>query len=586
MDLRAKMIRRLDEEVVQRIAAGEILQRPVNALKEMLENAIDAGATQITVTLQEGGLRLLQIIDNGHGIMKDDFQLLCERYATSKLNRFEDLWSMRTFGFRGEALSSISQVSRLTCISRRAEEDLGWQGEYREGRLQGELRPCASQPGTTFIIRDLFYNLPLRREALRTNEEQLRCIEMVQRYALQFAGRISLQMRRAQDKVDVNLPAGVSRKEAAKLLFAREDLTPFTVSHTLVNGEGLLSPIHAHRQTSPCFILFINGRLVEQGRLRRVIQQEYGRVLPRGNYGWTFLSLLLDPAHIDVNVHPTKEEVVMLHEESVVEACLIAVRKAMNTESMNLTAPTPTPVFTSPSSPAAPKTLAVTPIRKPHQLLHSSPSTQTLHQVTKRPRVETSNLQLDSVREMLTEWRATGDAHLTEAMRQSIFVGMLDQTRVLLQWETRLLMVEWLPLIREMVAQRILHQFGQFKPTERHEVAIPTCLLSHSEMLTEYFGIRLETSAIWLPSVIPNSTFEINLLLEHFEKGVNWSEERECFEGVISAICSSLIFTPSQEWLGSVWHPAIRDPKIFYSCTEACSQLATTHQLYRVFERC
>ncbi|CCW62587.1 unnamed protein product [Phytomonas sp. EM1] len=185
-------IQRLSTEVINRIAAGEVVQRPSAALKELIENSLDAGCTCIQVVAQEGGLDVLQVSDDGHGIPYEDLPLLCERYATSKLRRFEDLQRISSFGFRGEALAALSFVSRVTATTRprrgapRGDASLAWRGRYIDGRLTGSPEPCAGNHGTTIRAEKMFYNTAIRRAALRPVEEWSRLVDVVSRYALAF----------------------------------------------------------------------------------------------------------------------------------------------------------------------------------------------------------------------------------------------------------------------------------------------------------------------------------------------------------------------------------------------------------------
>lgn len=182
----SRRIYSLDPEVVNRIAAGEVLQRPANAVKELIENSMDAGASSIQVFVKEGGLKLLQITDNGHGIEKEDFLLLCKRFSTSKLEKFEDLYSLESFGFRGEALASISFASKLTITSRTKGMAHAMKATFVDGQMTLEgSKVCAGNIGTMIQVEDLFYNAPLRRKAMKSaNEEYSMILDVVQKYAL------------------------------------------------------------------------------------------------------------------------------------------------------------------------------------------------------------------------------------------------------------------------------------------------------------------------------------------------------------------------------------------------------------------
>lgn len=183
-------IRKLDEDVVNKIAAGEVIQRPANAIKEMLENSLDAGSSFVQVSVKAGGLKLIQIQDNGCGIQKDDMPLLCERFTTSKLEKFEDLSNISTYGFRGEALASITHVAHVTVTTRTANSKCAYKATYRDGKIVAanpgqlaEARPCAGNQGTLISVEDLFYNMPSRKKALKSpSEEYSRIADVINKY--------------------------------------------------------------------------------------------------------------------------------------------------------------------------------------------------------------------------------------------------------------------------------------------------------------------------------------------------------------------------------------------------------------------
>lgn len=177
---RDNIIRKLDETVVNRIAAGEVIQRPANALKELLENSLDAGATSISVLAGHGGLRLLQITDNGSGIRSQDLKIVCERFTTSKLREFNDLTSIQTFGFRGEALASVSHVAKLTILTKTKDSPCGYKSSYCDGKpVEAKPKPCAANQGTQITVEDLFYNVPTRLRVLKSPSDEFNRISDV-----------------------------------------------------------------------------------------------------------------------------------------------------------------------------------------------------------------------------------------------------------------------------------------------------------------------------------------------------------------------------------------------------------------------
>lgn len=343
---RYRPIKRLDESVVNRIAAGEIIHRPANALKELIENSLDAGATLIRVTLREGGIKMLQIHDNGSGIQPSDLPLLCERFATSKLRDFGDLESMSTFGFRGEALASISYVTAsMNVISKTRHQNCASKAYYANGSLtppkpgqSSEPRQCAGTDGTIITAEDLFYNVPQRRRALRSPaDEYNRALDVVSKYAVHYGGKgVGFVCKKASSNApDLNTPSSPTSTtlDTIRILHgnavARElvELTDVADETLGFECKGWISGANwsSKRTTLLCFI---NNRLVDCPLLKGSIEALYATLLPKGGHPWIYLSITINPANVDVNVHPTKKEVHFLNEEEIVEhICLAAQNK-------------------------------------------------------------------------------------------------------------------------------------------------------------------------------------------------------------------------------------------------------------------
>ena len=317
-------IRKLDEVVVNRIAAGEVIQRPANAIKELLENSIDAGSRSITVTAKGGGLKMLQIQDNGTGIRKDDLGIVAERFTTSKLREFSDLSSIATFGFRGEALASISHVAHLTILTKTKETPCGFKSSYRDSQMISGPSPVAANQGTTITVEDLFYNVPNRRAALRSaSEEHNKIADVVTKYAIHNSGVGFVLKKQGEAVVELKTLSSNSVVENIKTVYgptvARE-LIEFELEDTKLKFEcrGRISNVN-YNVKKMIFLLFINNRLVDCSALKKALEQVYASYLPKGSFPFVYMSLKIAPQNLDVNVHPTKHEVFFLHQDAIIE---------------------------------------------------------------------------------------------------------------------------------------------------------------------------------------------------------------------------------------------------------------------------
>ncbi|XP_029796288.1 DNA mismatch repair protein Mlh1 isoform X3 [Suricata suricatta] len=324
MSLVAGVIRRLDETVVNRIAAGEVIQRPANAIKEMIENCLDAESTSIQVVVKEGGLKLIQIQDNGTGIRKEDLDIVCERFTTSKLQSFEDLASISTYGFRGEALASISHVAHVTITTKTADAKCAYRASYSDGKLKAPPKPCAGNQGTQITVEDLFYNISTRRKALKNpSEEYGKILEVVGRYSIHNSGIGFSVKKHGETVADVRTLPSATTVDNIRSIFgnavSRELIEVGCEDKTLAfKMNGYIS--NANYSVKKCiFLLFINHRLVESTSLRKAIETVYAAYLPKNAHPFLYLSLEISPQNVDVNVHPTKHEVHFLHEDSILE---------------------------------------------------------------------------------------------------------------------------------------------------------------------------------------------------------------------------------------------------------------------------
>ncbi|TGO50534.1 hypothetical protein BCON_0181g00010 [Botryotinia convoluta] len=326
-----RRIKALDPDVVNKIAAGEIIVAPVHALKELIENAVDAGSTSLEVLVKDGGLKLLQITDNGHGINKEDMAILCERFTTSKLKQFEDLTSIGTYGFRGEALASISHIAHLTVTTRTKDSNCAFRAHYDSGRLipakpgQGsDPKPIAGRPGTQITVEDLFYNVPTRRRAFRSaSEEYNKILDIVGRYAIHCKGVAFSCKKHGEASTTISTQMASSTVDRIRQIHGSgvaNELIEFNSADPQwgFTAQGWTTNANYHVKKTT-LLLFINHRSVESTAIKRAIEQTYSAFLPKGGHPFTYLNLEIEPHRLDVNVHPTKREVNFLNEEEIIE---------------------------------------------------------------------------------------------------------------------------------------------------------------------------------------------------------------------------------------------------------------------------
>ncbi len=323
------IIKLLPDSVANQIAAGEVIQRPASVVKELTENAVDAGATEISVVIRDAGRTLVQVIDNGCGMSETDARLAFERHATSKISSADDLFIITTKGFRGEALASIAAVSMTELRTRRGEDEAGTLVEINNSRVTRQ-EPCSCAAGSVFSIRNLFYNVPARRKFLKSDTTEFRhIITEFQRVALAHPEiRFSLTHN---DQEIYRLPAGNHRQRIVGLFgkHYNQNLVTVETSTTIVSVSGFAGkPENARRSAGEQFF-FVNNRYIRHPYLHRAVMEAYQGILPPDTLPAYFIYMTADPATIDVNIHPTKTEVKFEDERSVWQIMLASVREAL-----------------------------------------------------------------------------------------------------------------------------------------------------------------------------------------------------------------------------------------------------------------
>lgn len=311
----------LSDELVNKIAAGEVVERPASAVKELLENALDAGADELRIEVEAGGRRLIRVIDNGSGMMRDDALLAFERHATSKIRSAADLFQISTLGFRGEALPSIAAVSRLTLETRAAEEQTGTVVEIAGGKIV-RCQDTARAPGTSVTVRDLFFNVPVRRKFLRSEQTELAHIaSLVTHYSLAQWEK-SFELRHNGSELLRVSPAGSLRERVYQVFGARllEDLVELVDCRRQIpadeNGSpvcfqlsGFVSRPQLQKTNRNAIYLFINRRFIRDRLLLHALQAAYHNLIPPTAFPFALLLIDCPAEEVDVNVHPTKTEV-------------------------------------------------------------------------------------------------------------------------------------------------------------------------------------------------------------------------------------------------------------------------------------
>ena len=326
-------IRRLDPAVAARIAAGEVVERPASVVKELIENAIDADARRISVEIEGGGIELIRVADDGHGISADDLPLAFERHATSKLSSDDDLEQIATLGFRGEALPSIAAVADVDCLTRVDGQAHGWRLELRGGVVAGQ-EPSARTRGTTVTVRELFAALPARRKFLRGRSGEAGQIAMlVSQLALAFpeiAILLSIDGRVAiETPGDGDLLAAVSAVHGTRVAEQMVRIDPESAPSEHVVVGGCLGTGTATLPTRTGVSLLINRRWVQHRGLGYALDEAYQTLVPVGRHPIVVLDLRLPPGEVDVNVHPRKTEVRLLRDRAVFAAVQRTVRRTL-----------------------------------------------------------------------------------------------------------------------------------------------------------------------------------------------------------------------------------------------------------------
>lgn len=333
----ADIIQLLPEHVANQIAAGEVIQRPASAVKELMENAVDAGAKNIQLIIRDGGRSLIQVIDNGCGMSESHARMAFARHATSKIKQADDLWSIRTMGFRGEAMASIAAVAQVELRTRQEGEEIGTLLEI-EGSEVKRQEAVATPEGTSISIKNLFFNVPARRNFLKSNPvETKHILDEFQRIALAFP-EIAFSLINNGQEVYRLMPGTFKQRVVGLLGQAwNERLVAVKEETTVVTITGFIGKPDAARKTRGEQFFFINNRFIKSTYLNHAVQGAFQGLIPADSFPVYFLRFEVDPKSIDINIHPTKTEIKFEDERSVYAIVRSAVRKAIGAYSLSPT---------------------------------------------------------------------------------------------------------------------------------------------------------------------------------------------------------------------------------------------------------
>lgn len=329
------IIKLLPDSVANQIAAGEVIQRPASVVKELMENALDAGATQIDLVVKDAGKSLIMVVDNGCGMSETDARLCFERHATSKISKAEDLFAIRTMGFRGEALASIAAIAQVELKTRRREDEVGVR-IVNEGSVVKEQTLVPMQPGTSFTVKNLFFNVPARRNFLKSPQAEMRhIVEEFTRVTL-MNPEIGFSLT-TDGKEMYHLYPGNLKQRIMGLYGSsyEERLLPVRQEAERVSINGYIVKAEYSKKTRGEQYFFVNRRFIKHAYLHHAIENAYLEMIPKDSFPGYFLNIEVDPADIDINIHPTKTEVNFLDVKLVYAILHAAVRKAIGQHNLS-----------------------------------------------------------------------------------------------------------------------------------------------------------------------------------------------------------------------------------------------------------
>ena len=405
-------IKKLDQDLINKIAAGEVVERPASVVKELIENSIDAQANQIILEIKNGGIDLITVQDNGLGMNKKDTQLAIERHATSKISSADDLFNIQTLGFRGEALASISAVAQFTLETKTQDQSEGNKLEIKNNK--SEINPCGCPQGTKVIIKELFYNIPARKKFLKSaTTEYNHILETFTHFAL-INPQISFKLTH-NNKLILNLPQTQNWLERIKQVLGSDianDLIPIKTKSTIAITGYLGKPQIARNNRKSQFI-FINNRAVTDFIIAKAVKEGYGSLIPRELYPTFILNFKLPPDLVDVNVHPRKAEVKFKNSQEIYLTVLQETQKSLTnniSQQIEIDSKIPVKKFTLKPQKESKSFQPSVHYQQPFKNISSKPS-QTSQAIKFSQEILKSEFIAQPQAEKIGDWRLLGQIH-------------------------------------------------------------------------------------------------------------------------------------------------------------------------------
>lgn len=480
----SKTIYLLSTEEAQKIAAGEVVERPANILKELIENSLDAEAKRITVTLKNAGITLLEVSDDGQGMSEEDALLCCQRHTTSKIKKLEDLNNLSTFGFRGEALASICAVARVTLLTKKDSYLHATKLQYQNQKLE-EQTVASRQRGTTITIEDLFYTIPARKKFLKTTATELHhCVTLFKAYALVYPSLHLTLIHDGQPLYDCP-PVLTTQERVAQLyetVLSHDTLEVKTEEKNKIILDGAVTGLNYARYDKGGMFFFVNKRWIKNHQLAQAVLKAYANILPAGRFPFVALNCTLPSDEVDYNIHPKKEEVAFLYPQKIMAAFTESIKthlEAYVSKTLKKTISLYTPETTKYGYPQRqfPLQQPTPPQRTPSFFVDTNPF----------PSEQPLSIEKKSQNEQ--QFIAVPEVYMSEPLSSYQYIGTLKKTYILLEHPEGLLYIDQHAAHERIMYEKFTEKFQTFPSITLMFPQIIPLTEDAMSILTPYFDL-------------------------------------------------------------------------------------------------